>query len=532
MTQFTTTKRDHSTQKTTDTTTPSQPSLSHPAQHGDATQCRFTKGVNNTLLSHAYGKNTAIQRKESADQSQADAKQHTNVVKQPNRTGLPDRLKNGLEHLSGIDLSQVRVHYNSTKPVQLGALAYTQGQDIHIGRGHEKHLPHEGWHVVQQMQGRVRPTLQMKGEGVNDNGGLEREADVMGDKAKQTIQAGCNSSQNLTISNGHNYGKTLQLKLTKKLKKKELNVVGELHPESELIRDKEKDFMKSEIGDDANYWTEHEFSPESAPDNLKWKGDPQSLQFQSSCGRYRGRIEWIYKWFSGEVASNRNREVIPDEDRHYFKDARNCEKEYNNDREIFLENHEEFDNENEFYKRLKMEIEYAKQVRTGPAMNPGMSNMYNNLLTDFVSQDFLGAAGKLIQSLRNIEVLVVELRRSKKLFTTNKPTFDRSFAMNKYANAYFKAKGIWKVGEAHVHDIITKSPMREIPMKYNLIHREDFQRAIDKKYKREEQRDKVEAEYKSYGVTDTKRYDVRTGRALPTGHASDNITFARKKLFK
>ncbi|MEA5547922.1 hypothetical protein VB816_23335, partial [Limnoraphis robusta CCNP1324] len=45
-------------------------------------------------------------------------------------------------------------------------------------------LPHEAWHVVQQMQGRVKPTMQMKGVQVNDDQGLEREANVISEKAK------------------------------------------------------------------------------------------------------------------------------------------------------------------------------------------------------------------------------------------------------------------------------------------------------------------------------------------------------------
>jgi uncharacterized protein DUF4157 len=88
--------------------------------------------------------------------------------------------------LSGMDLGDVKVHYNSSQPAQLNALAYAQGNDIHIGAGQEKHLPHEAWHVVQQRQGRVQPTMQMKeGVPVNDDPGLESEADVMGAKAAQ-----------------------------------------------------------------------------------------------------------------------------------------------------------------------------------------------------------------------------------------------------------------------------------------------------------------------------------------------------------
>lgn len=102
----------------------------------------------------------------------------------PNLTGLPDQLKSNIEALSGLSMDAVRVHYNSTKPAQLSALAYAQGTDIHLGPGQEQHLPHEAWHVVQQAQGRVRPTLQMAGGvAVNDDSGLETEADVMGAKA-------------------------------------------------------------------------------------------------------------------------------------------------------------------------------------------------------------------------------------------------------------------------------------------------------------------------------------------------------------
>ena len=67
-----------------------------------------------------------------------------------NSSGLPDRLKAGVETLSGLGMDDVRVHYNSPRPAQLQALAYTQGSDIHVGPGQERHLPHEAWHVVQQ----------------------------------------------------------------------------------------------------------------------------------------------------------------------------------------------------------------------------------------------------------------------------------------------------------------------------------------------------------------------------------------------
>jgi hypothetical protein len=102
-----------------------------------------------------------------------------------NKTGLPDDLKAGVEALSGFSMDDVRVHYNSPKPAQLQALAYTQGTEIHVGPGQEKHLAHEAWHVVQQMQGRVKPTMQRSGVQINDDEELEREAEQYGKVSQQ-----------------------------------------------------------------------------------------------------------------------------------------------------------------------------------------------------------------------------------------------------------------------------------------------------------------------------------------------------------
>ncbi len=120
------------------------------------------------------------------------------IQKKENHTGMPDGLKSGIESLSGIDLDDVKVHYNSSQPAQLNALAYAQGSDIHVAPGQEHNLPHEAWHVVQQAQGRVKPTMQLKdGVPVNDDKGLEHEADVMGGKAAEWTGLGAARTGNL-----------------------------------------------------------------------------------------------------------------------------------------------------------------------------------------------------------------------------------------------------------------------------------------------------------------------------------------------
>lgn len=122
----------------------------------------------------------SLQREEGAQLSAQKPLQ-----KKENNTGLPDKLKSGMENLSGYSLDHVKVHYNSSQPAAVQAHAYAQGSNIHLGSGQEKHLPHELGHVVQQMQGRVKPTTTVAGVSVNDNAGLENEATVMGSRASR-----------------------------------------------------------------------------------------------------------------------------------------------------------------------------------------------------------------------------------------------------------------------------------------------------------------------------------------------------------
>lgn len=110
--------------------------------------------------------------------------------------GLPPQLKAGIEALSGLSMDDVRVHRNSSRPAALQAHAFAQGNDIHLAPGQDHHLPHEAWHVVQQKQGRVRATLQLAaGVPVNDDAGLEREADVMGARALKTVDPSASALQ-------------------------------------------------------------------------------------------------------------------------------------------------------------------------------------------------------------------------------------------------------------------------------------------------------------------------------------------------
>ena len=97
---------------------------------------------------------------------------------------MPEDVQHRMESAIGADFSAVRIHEGSQSQA-IGARAYTQGTDIHFAPGEyqpaspagQELLGHELAHVVQQRQGRVPATTQAKGVAVNDDAGLEHEAD-------------------------------------------------------------------------------------------------------------------------------------------------------------------------------------------------------------------------------------------------------------------------------------------------------------------------------------------------------------------
>ncbi len=112
-------------------------------------------------------------------------KPHTNTVVQKkasaNHTGIPAVMKANFEQSSGFSFDDVQVHYNSERPAKLDALAYTQGNQVYLGPGQEKHLPHELGHVVQQKMGIVHADTRHKsGAMLNTEERLERDADRLG----------------------------------------------------------------------------------------------------------------------------------------------------------------------------------------------------------------------------------------------------------------------------------------------------------------------------------------------------------------
>ena len=174
-----------------------------PRQTTTHTKAQTTENIHQPQQQHRSITGAAVAQRYSSGTALEDNRGLSMPLqRQPNHTGLPDDLKSGMENLSGVNLDAVKVHRNSDKPAAVQAHAYAQGNDIHLGPGQEKHLPHELGHVVQQAQGKVKSTMQMQGLAVNDDAGLEAQADKMGAQALQRAKKPSSSVRRMA-NDGH-----------------------------------------------------------------------------------------------------------------------------------------------------------------------------------------------------------------------------------------------------------------------------------------------------------------------------------------
>lgn len=135
-----------------------------------------------------FGDNRSTIQKQSAEEEEIPG-----GISSSTSGALPNPVRSQMENALGADFSDIKVHADSQSATDVGALAYTQGNDVHFAPGQynpetsggQELIGHELTHVVQQRDGRVQPTLEVAGMPVNDDKSLEEEADEGGRKAAQ-----------------------------------------------------------------------------------------------------------------------------------------------------------------------------------------------------------------------------------------------------------------------------------------------------------------------------------------------------------
>jgi hypothetical protein len=357
----------------------------------------------------------------------------------PNNTGLPDDLKSGVESLSGMSLDRVKVHYNSDKPSQLQAHAYAQGSEIHLAPGQERHLQHEAWHVVQQAQGRVRPTMQMKGNlPVNDDAGLESEADVMGAKAVNLGQAVAQKAALSTTAREGVPGVVQRAELAND----KLNVAGEFHDISGARRPSEIAYSAAMTG--GRYWQEHEFTVGGLPaddfvlraKNLIAYAKRANLGFWLKTDTYTLVLGLI----SGKVTVDTLGMPLT-----LFRPG-----------------------ELEMYKdHIPSDIyqRYGNTLLTDRGTLEKSIGTVKSALTEYLAtrssqwkgvlDDAVGAYQILFGIL---EMQVDQVMEALDIISTDEVSLARSRKMHAAANTSAATKGLWKVGNKHTQDMATMNP--------------------------------------------------------------------------
>src|SRR6056297_2711840 len=179
---------------------PSQPKVDYQAQMKKLDMYINNPGWNTSDISPAQmfaEEEEERQAKANEEELQMKPGEEEELQKKENpnnpgtKTNMPNDVQSKMENSFGEDFSDVNIHKDSEQAPSLGALAYTQGNDIHFAPGQydpgsqkgQELLGHELAHVVQQREGRVKPTTQGKGMPVNTDPVLENEADEMGKRA-------------------------------------------------------------------------------------------------------------------------------------------------------------------------------------------------------------------------------------------------------------------------------------------------------------------------------------------------------------
>ncbi|GKS64119.1 hypothetical protein YTPLAS72_14230 [Nitrospira sp.] len=196
---------------------------------------------------------------------------------------MPPLLTQNLERASGLDLSDVQVYRNSPQPALLDAEATAQGRQNHLGPGAEPYLPHEAWHVVQQMQGRVAARGDLNGININDDVDLEVEADRMGERLshaahhagephRQVNEAGHTGASHTVQRKIRTGGGATKVQESDYLKGGSKSSVGTRYSVASLIRDSLKRVFLSttELEDYANGKADYIGDVKTAPAGTFW----------------------------------------------------------------------------------------------------------------------------------------------------------------------------------------------------------------------------------------------------------------------
>ncbi len=137
-------------------------------------------GTANPTIPTRTGTSAVVQSKAARQTAIRDhSVEDFNIAPASSGRPLPNEVREKMEALLGMDLSDVRIH-EGPQAERMGARAFTLGTNVFFAPGQyqpwtpegQALLAHELTHVVQQAQGRVTPTEEAEGVAINDDANL------------------------------------------------------------------------------------------------------------------------------------------------------------------------------------------------------------------------------------------------------------------------------------------------------------------------------------------------------------------------
>ncbi|HAS39281.1 MAG TPA: hypothetical protein DCS93_02325 [Microscillaceae bacterium] len=131
-------------------------------------------------------KQRPVQRKEKEHSIGNEKVTSRNNLSKGDQQQLEAQAKANVSKVTGVDVHDAQVTFDSQRPIQLNANATAQGLKVDIGPQQENHLEHELGHVAQNKKQPVQANKQTPdGTLINDEKDKEKYADEVDVKAKQ-----------------------------------------------------------------------------------------------------------------------------------------------------------------------------------------------------------------------------------------------------------------------------------------------------------------------------------------------------------
>ncbi len=401
----------------------------------------------------------------------------------------------------GVDTSGLSATHHSTFPARLHAEATIQGRNIHFapGKDTDHNIRHEVAHAIDNtLNGTPKGDQRVNGHKIDTT--RERVVHGMINQGGSIIQRNASSDLHaLSFSEGVFQLKSQLIPLDTEIDPNKLNVVGEVHPESDIRRDTEKSYTRETFRKKASYWEEDEMRKEYKNQDIikfadsgflranqklhaiwcrikdliaeltSWNTPnmPGSVEKLSSLYKILETIQLWMDDFKGEInlfSSTIIWDPYMKPDRRVGTNKRYTEF-FNLHLKDFRADLHEID-KNDYKEQQHIDTLRSKAENLDKKIEKFLHSEFSQILKEEDMKTLLSYRGGQGEDITT---------------GSGSPITNlRDVVMQGFAHTNYLMKGIWKVGDNHIYGIQKlENTMDNYRREYNLINKESFDRILD-----------------------------------------------------